>query len=135
MVKRIAHVGIATRSVAEAAKFYKLLGLELNSLECNEEQKVNAALIRVGDSALELLEATDFDSPVQRFIDRRGEGMHHITFEVDDIEEELSRLRAEKVSLINESPVGGLEGTLVAFIHPRSTGGVLVELVQSGEEG
>jgi methylmalonyl-CoA epimerase len=134
MVKRIAHVGIATRSVAEAAKFYELLGLEVDSVERNEEQKVNVAVLGVGDSALELMEATENDSPVQRFIDKRGEGIHHITFEVDDIEAELSKLRASNISLINESPVKGIEGALIAFVHPGSTGGVLVELTQTTEE-
>jgi methylmalonyl-CoA epimerase len=133
MVKRIAHVGIATRSVTEAARFYRLLGLEVDSVESNEEQKVKAALLSVGNSALELLEATDDDSPVQRFIEKRGEGIHHITFEVEDIEETLGTLRAGNISLVNESPVKGIEGRLVAFVHPRSTGGVLIELTQTVE--
>lgn len=130
MVKRLVHVGIATRSVTEAARFYKLLGLEVESVEFCREQKVKVAVLKVGESALELLEATDADSPVGRFIDKRGEGIHHITFEVDNIEEELNKLRARNVSLINETPQKGVEGRLVAFIHPGSTGGVLVELAQ-----
>jgi methylmalonyl-CoA/ethylmalonyl-CoA epimerase len=133
MVKRIAHVGIATRSVSDAARFYNLLGLEVESVETNEEQKVKAAVLKVGESALELLEATEGDSPIARFIDKRGEGIHHITFEVDDIEEELSRLRETNISLIDERPKKGVEGRLVAFVHPSSTGGVLVELAQSVE--
>jgi len=133
MVKRIAHVGIATRSVADAARFYEILGLEVEAVELNEEQKVKAALLRVGESALELLEATGGDSPIARFIEKRGEGIHHITFEVDDIEKELATLRAENVSLINETPSEGVDGMLVAFIHPSSTGGVLIELTQTLE--
>ena len=135
MVTKIAHVGIATHSVEDAARFYELLGLEVDSVEVHADQKVKAAFLRVGDSALELLEATDDESPVARFIDKRGEGIHHITFEVDDLENELGRLRAENVRLINEEPVKGVEGRLVAFVHPGSAGGVLVELTQSTKGG
>ena len=135
MVTRIAHVGIATRSVDDAARFYELLGLEVDSVEVHADQKIKAAFLRVGDSALELLEATDEESPVARFIDKRGEGIHHITLEVDDLENELSKLQAEDIRLINEKPVEGVEGRLVAFVHPGSAGGVLVELTQSIEGG
>ncbi len=133
MVKKIAHVGIATRSVNEAARFYELLGLKVGSVEFNEEQKVKAAVINLGESALELLEATEVDSPIARFIDKRGEGIHHITFEVDDIEEVLGKLKERGISLIDESPKQGLNANLVAFVHPGSTGGVLIEFAQNVE--
>jgi len=133
MIKRIAHVGIATRSVEEAAGFYELLGLKVESVEFVEEQKVKAAVLNVGESALELLEATDSDSPIARFINQRGEGIHHITFEVEDLQGELRLLRAQDIALIDDQPREGANGKLVAFIHPRSTGGVLVELTQSPE--
>lgn len=135
MVTRIAHIGIATHSVEDAARFYRLLGLEVDSVEVHPDQSVKAAMLKVGDSALELLEATDDGSAVARFIDKRGEGIHHITFEVDDLESELSKLRAQKIRLINEKPVEGVEGSLVAFVHPGSAGGVLVELSQSRKGG
>ena len=130
MIKRIAHVGIATRSISTAAQFYRMLGLEVESEEVVEEQKVRVGLIRVGESAIELLEATDTDSAVERFLERRGEGIHHITFEVDNLKEKLADLRAQGIELIDESPRLGSGDQWIAFVHPRSTGGVLVELCQ-----
>jgi methylmalonyl-CoA epimerase len=133
MVRKIAHVGIATNSIAEAARFYELLGLRVNWAEIHTDQKVKAAFLSVGESALELLEATEPDSPIARFLKKRGAGLHHITLEVEEIEEELRKLRENDIALINETPVRGADGSLVAFIHPSSTGGVLVELSQSVE--
>lgn len=133
MVKKIAHIGIATRSISEAAEFYRLLGLEVESEELVEEQKVKVGLIRVGESALELLEATESDSPVGRFLDHRGEGLHHITFEVENLREKLEELRTQGIELIDHFPRRGAADQLIAFVHPRSTGGVLVELCQSRE--
>lgn len=133
MVRKIAHVGIATKSVVDAARFYRLLGLEVGSVELHQGQKVKTALVAVGDSSLELLEATADDSTIARFIERRGEGIHHITFEVEDLEWELKRLRENDITLINEKPFKGVDGNLVAFVHPGSTGGVLIELLQPVE--
>ena len=133
MIKRIAHVGIATGSVEEALGFYELLGLQVDTVEKIEDQLVRVAILKVGESALELLEATDAESPIARFIERRGEGLHHITFEVEDLAGELSKLRSQDISLIDEVPRIGANGKLVAFVHPRSTGGVLVELSQTPE--
>ena len=131
MVKRIAHVGIATRSIAVTAEFYKRLGLEVDSIEIIENQKGKVAVMKVGDSAIELIEPTDDDSPIQRSIEARGEGMHHITFEVEDLEKQLEELNERNIKLIDEKPRPGAEGCLIAFVHPDSTGGVLVELSQS----
>jgi methylmalonyl-CoA/ethylmalonyl-CoA epimerase len=133
MVKRIAHIGIATKSLIEAARFYELLGLEMGTVELHRDQKVRAALLGVGESALELLEGTDEESPVTRFIKNRGEGIHHITFEVEDIRGEIKKLLDADVQMINESPIRGVDGSLVAFVHPSSTCGVLVELLQPVE--
>ena len=135
MVKRIAHVGIATRSIAVTAEFYKSLGLDVDAIEIVADQKVKVAVMEVGDSAIELIEPTEDDSPIQRSLEARGEGMHHITFEVDDLAKQLEILKERNIKLIDEKPRPGAKGCLIAFIHPDSTGGVLVELSQplSGE--
>ena len=135
MIKRIAHVGIATESIAVTAEFYKQLGLELDTIEVIKDQKVKVALMKVGDSAIELIEATDDDSLIKRFIDERGEGIHHVTLEVDDLEGQLKLLSEKNIKLISEKPRRGAEGSLIAFVHPDSTGGVLIELCQPAPEG
>jgi methylmalonyl-CoA epimerase len=135
MIKRIAHVGVATQSIAVAGEFYSHLGLEFNSVEVVEDQKVKVAILEVGDSAIELIEATEEDSLIKRFIDRRGAGLHHITLEVDNLEEQLAFLREKSIKLIDEKPRHGAEGSLIAFVHPDSTGGVLIELSQPAREG
>ncbi len=135
MIKRIAHVGIATQSIAVTGEFYSHLGLEFKSVEVVEDQKVKVAILEVGDSAIELIEATQEDSLIKRFIDRRGAGLHHITLEVDNLEEHLAFLREKSIKLIDEKPRQGAEGSLIAFVHPDSTGGVLIELSQPAPEG
>ncbi len=135
MIKRIAHVGIATQSIAAAGEFYNCLGLELNRVEVVEDQKVKVAFLEVGDSAIELIEATQEDSLIQRFVDKRGPGLHHMTLEVDNLEEQLAFLREKGIKLIDEKPRQGAEGSLIAFVHPDSTGGVLIELSQPAPEG
>lgn len=130
MIKRIAHVGIATHSIAESMEFYKYLGLEVDSIEIIRDQKVKMASMKVGNSAIELIEAIEEDSPVERFIETFGGGIHHITFEVDDLRKQLKFLKDKNIRLIDEKPRRGAGGSLIAFIHPRSTGGVLVELAQ-----
>lgn len=132
MTNRIAHVAIATRSIAVTAEFYKSLGLELDAIEVVQEQKVKVAVMNVGDSAIELIEPTQSDSPISRFLDNRGEGLHHISLEVDDLEAYLEQLKERNIRLIDEKPRQGAQGRLIAFIHPDSTGGVLVELSQPG---
>ena len=131
MVKRIAHVGIATHSIAVTVEFYKSLGLDVDAIEVVEDQKVKVAIMKVGDSAIELIESTEDDSPLQRSIEARGEGLHHITFEVEDLGKQLEILKERNIKLIDEKPRPGVDGCLIAFVHPDSTGGVLVELSQS----
>jgi methylmalonyl-CoA/ethylmalonyl-CoA epimerase len=126
------HIGIAVKDLQAALAFYRdALGLEIEDEEEVPSQQVRAHFVPVGESRLELLEATAPESPIARYIDRRGPGLHHITLRVDDIAAALARLRARGVRLIDEQPRPGAEGSLIAFVHPESTGGVLVELKQS----
>jgi methylmalonyl-CoA epimerase len=133
MVKRILHVGIATRSIAVTSEFYRNLGLRVDCTEVRREDGVRVAVLSAGDSAIELLEPIDEASPVRRFLDRRGEGIHHIALEVDDLEGEMRKLRAKGVRLVDESPRRGAGGRMIAFVHPESAGGVLVELCDEVE--
>lgn len=134
MVKRIAHVGIATKSISAVAEFYKSLGLEIDMIEVISDQGARVAVMEVGESAIELVEPTDVNSPVQRSIEARGEGFHHITFEVDDLRKQLKILKELNIRLIDEKPRLGMGGCEIAFVHPDSTGGVLVELSQTLSE-
>ena len=132
MTTRLDHIGIAVRSLA-SAKIYQDLGLTIQHVETVETQKVKTAFLSVGDSNLELLEPTSPDSPIAKFIDKRGEGIHHICLRVDDIESHLERLKAEGYRLINEHPVPGAHGCRVAFLHPAAGNGVLIELSEKAE--
>ena len=134
MVKRIAHIGVATRSIASASEIYEALGMTIGGVEEVEDQQVRVALIKVGESAIELLEATDPTSPIARFVEKRGEGIHHIALEVDDIEKHLELLSSKGVELVDAVPGKGVDGAAVAFIHPRGTGGVLIELCERSKE-
>jgi methylmalonyl-CoA/ethylmalonyl-CoA epimerase len=126
------HIGIAVKDLQAALAFYRdALGLEIEGEEEVASQLVRAHFVPVGESRLELLEATAPESPIARYIDKRGPGLHHITLRVDDIAGALARLRARGVRLIDEQPRPGAQGSLIAFVHPASTGGVLVELKQS----
>ena len=125
------HIGIAVGDLAQALAFYRdALGLEVEPPEEVASQRVRAHFVPVGEAALELLEPTASDSPIAKYIEKRGPGVHHITLRVDDISEALARLKARGVRLIDESPRAGAEGALIAFVHPASTHGVLVELKQ-----
>ena len=125
------HVGIAVDDLDAALAFYTdALGLEVDATEDVPSQGVRAHFVRVGSAALELLEATSEESPIRRFVSRRGAGIHHITLRVDDIAAALARLKAHGVRLVDETPREGAEGALVAFVHPASAHGVLVELKQ-----
>ena len=127
------HIGIAVADLEEALRFYRdALGLEIEMPEEVPSQHVRAHFIPAGESALELLEATDAESPIAKYVARRGPGLHHITLRVDDIAAALARLKARGVRLIDEVPRPGAHGSLVAFIHPASAHGVLVELKQGG---
>ena len=128
------HIGIAVANLEEALRFYRdALGLEIETPEEVPSQRVRAHFIPAGESALELLEATDPESPIARYVARRGPGLHHITLRVDDIVGALARLKSRGVRLIDDTPRPGAHGSLVAFIHPSSAHGVLVELKQGGE--
>ncbi|MFV0390080.1 MAG: methylmalonyl-CoA epimerase [Pyrinomonadaceae bacterium] len=128
---KINHLGIATPSIADSLKFWEdALGLKTVHTEEVPEQKVRVAMLPIGESRIELLEPTTEDSPVQKFIEKRGGGIHHIAVEVENISETLERLRAQGATLIDDEPRVGAEGCLIAFVHPKSTGGVLLELVQ-----
>src|SRR5215471_15896595 len=125
------HIGIAVAELSEALKFYKdALGLEIEAPEDVASQRVRAHFIPAGEAALELLEATADDSPIAKYVVKRGPGLHHITLRVDDIRAALAQLKARGVRLIDETPREGAHGSLVAFIHPASAHGVLVELKQ-----
>ena len=133
---KINHLGIATKGIDEALKFWKdALGLESIHTEVVEDQKVRVAMLPIGESRIELLEPTTDDSPISKFLEKRGGGIHHIAVEVDDIKAALKKLKAQGMRLIDETPRIGAEGCLVAFVHPGSTGGVLLELVQEERSG
>jgi methylmalonyl-CoA/ethylmalonyl-CoA epimerase len=126
------HVGIAVGNMADALAFYRdALGLEIQQPELVASQSVRAHFIPTGASALELLEATADDSPIAKYVAKRGPGLHHITLRVDDIRAVLARLKERGVRLIDEAPRAGAHGSLVAFVHPSSAHGVLVELKQA----
>ena len=131
---KIDHIGIAVKSAAEAAKVYQTaLGLKLSGVDEVDDQGVRVAMLAIGESRLELLEATRPDSPVGKFISKRGEGLHHIAVQVPDIEAALAQLKASGVRMIDETPRTGAHNTKIAFIHPSSTNGVLLELVEHVE--
>lgn len=127
------HIGIAVRSI-EAAAVYKALGLTVDCVETVASQGVKTAFLSVGDANLELLEPTSPDSPVAKFIEKRGEGIHHICLRVDDLQSQLERLQAEGFRLINPQPVPGAHGCRVAFLHPSAGCGVLIELSEKVTE-
>ncbi len=132
MMKRsVAHIGIAVRDLKVSIPlFSKLLGKSPDYIESVEDQKVKTALFTLTNSAVELLEPASADSPVGKFLEKRGEGIHHLSIDVEDISRELARLKREGFELIDEKPRSGANQCLVAFVHPKSTNGVLIELSQ-----
>lgn len=130
---RLDHIGIAVRTLASSS-VWQALGLEIEHVEVVESQKVKTAFLSVGDSNIELLEPTGPESTIAKFIEKRGEGIHHICLRVDDIEAHLARLSQEGYRLINEHPVPGAHGCRVAFLHPAAGNGVLIELSEKLEE-
>jgi methylmalonyl-CoA epimerase len=131
---KIDHIGIAVKSLTEAAAIYEnALGLKVNAYDQVDEQGVRVAMLNIGESRIELLEPTGPESPIQKFMTKRGEGIHHIAITVDDIEKALERLKAAGVRLVDNEPRRGAHNTRIAFVHPSSTHGVLLELVQHGE--
>jgi methylmalonyl-CoA/ethylmalonyl-CoA epimerase len=130
-IKKIDHIAIVVPNIKEALGFWRdALGLDLSHVEEVQEQESLIAFLPTGQSEIELVEPTTDTSGIARHMNKRGPGMHHICFEVDDIQETVAQLKAKGVQLINEEPTIGAGGKKVAFIHPRSTGGVLVELYE-----
>ena len=131
---KIDHIGIATGGIAEVANFYReALGLNIEEIEEVAAQKVRVAMLPIGESRIELLEPTTDDSPISKFLAKRGPGIHHVAIQVENIRESLRKMKEEGARLIDEEPRTGAGGCLVAFVHPSSTGGVLVELVEHQE--
>ena len=131
---KIDHIGIAVKSLTEALKVYEAaVGLKTAGFDQVDDQGVRVAMLTIGESQIELLEPTGADSPIEKFMAKRGEGIHHIAVRVDNIEAALERLKAAGVRLIDSVPRRGAHNTRIAFIHPSSTHGVLLELVEHGE--
>lgn len=131
MIKQIEHLGIAVNSIDDTLKtFETLLGTECYKEEVVESEGVRTAFLRVGNSKVELLEATNEDSAIAKFLQKNKVGFHHVAFEVDDIDSELDRLAKEGFQLIHQTPKGGADNKRIAFLHPKSTNGLLVELCQ-----
>ncbi len=132
MNMHIDHIGIAVKDLEKSISVYeKILNITCSKREVVESEKVDTAFFQTGESKVELLGATSADSVIQKFIDKRGEGIHHIAFEVDNIENEITRLKNEGFTLLNDSPKQGADNKLVAFLHPKDTSGVLVELCET----
>lgn len=130
-MRKIEHLGIAVRNLEKSnLLFKKLLGKELYKVEEVEGEGVNTSFFLLGDTKIELLEASKPDSPIARFIDKKSEGVHHIAIDVEDIHREVKRLKEEGFEILNEVPKEGADNKLIVFLHPRSTNGVLVELCQ-----
>ncbi|OEK09679.1 methylmalonyl-CoA epimerase [Flavivirga aquatica] len=130
-MNKIEHIGIAVKNLEESNKlFSKLFGESYYKIEEVESESVNTSFFKVGDNKIELLEATKVDSPIARFIEKKGEGVHHIAFHVSDIASEIKRLKKEGFKVLNEIPKKGADNKLVAFLHPKSSNGVLIELCQ-----
>jgi len=131
MFDKVSHIGIAVKDLqASMDLFSRLFGKQPDHMEEVPDQKVKTAMFTVGSSSIELTQGTDVASPVTRFLEKRGEGVHHVSFVVDDIEQELARLKGAGFRLIDERPRVGADGFLVAFLHPHSTNGVLIEICQ-----
>ncbi len=134
-IKYIEHIGIAVKSIEVAKKYYEdVLGLYCYAIEEVKDQKVKTAFFKIGDTKIELLEPTDPESPVAKFIEKRGEGIHHIAFAVKDIESSIKELQAKGVQMIDQNPRMGAEGLHIAFIHPKSSLGVLTEICENKSE-
>ena len=130
-MKKIEHIGIAVKSLQDSNEMYtKLLGKQPYKTEAVASEGVTTSFFEMGDSKIELLEATKEDSPIAKFLEKRGEGIHHIAYAVDDIKAEMSRLKSEGFTVLNETPKKGADNKWVVFLHPKTTGGVLIELCQ-----
>jgi methylmalonyl-CoA epimerase len=135
MAFTIDHLGIAVKSLAEAKKFYEQLGLKVMDEEVVDQEKVRLAMVPVGESRIELLEPTSDDSPIARFLAKRGEGLHHVSLQVDDLAGTVERLKRNGVRLVSNEIKVGAGGHLYIFVHPSSAGGVLIELTEDQPKG
>ncbi|MFA5516410.1 MAG: methylmalonyl-CoA epimerase [Desulfuromonadales bacterium] len=130
-IEKLDHIGIAVQSIDSALPFYRdVLGMTCEGMEEVAEQKVKVAFLAVGESRIELLEPTAGDSPVAKFLEKNGEGIHHLAYRVDDLAKALADLKSAPIRLIDETPRRGAHNTLIAFLHPKASGGVLTELCQ-----
>ena len=135
MLKKIHHIAVAVDNLDEAAKFYQNgLGLDLAGVEVVSAQKTKVGFFRIGGSNIELVQPAEPDSPLHKFLKTKGQGMHHVCFEVDDIEAEIKLLLEKGATMIDHEPRPGAHNSRVAFIHPKSTSGVLIELVELSKE-
>ena len=133
MINKVNHIAIAVQSLEEHIPFHRdVLNLEYGGTEVMQDQKVRLAVFRVGEVQIELIEPTDPESTICAFIEKRGEGLHHISFQVDDIEKQIAELKQKQVRMIDETPRRGAHGSRVAFLHPKSSAKVLTELTQPG---
>ena len=131
-VKKIEHIGIAVKDLQESIKFYEnILGLKCYAIEEVKDQRVKTAFFMVGSTKIELLESTDPEGPIGKFIEKKGEGIHHLAFEVENIQNCLSVLESKDIQLIDKTPRKGAEGLNIAFLHPKSTNGILIELCEN----
>ncbi len=134
MTKKINHIGIAVKNLETSVSFYRdHLGMAFEGTEEVADQQVKVAFLQVGESRIELLEPTAGDSPVAKFLEKNGEGIHHIAYEVDDVAATIDSMREQGLRLIDETPRRGAHNSLIAFLHPKATGGVLTELCQAGD--
>ncbi|MFH1328914.1 MAG: methylmalonyl-CoA epimerase [Candidatus Bathyarchaeota archaeon] len=131
MFSKIDHIGIAVRNLDETAKIYReILGLEVGKVEESKKYKVRVVFIPIGDSNIELMETTDPEGPIGKFITRKGEGIHHVALRTKNIERILQKMRKKRIHLIDEKPKRGIHKSRIAFLHPKSFGGVLLELYE-----
>ena len=136
MVKKIDHIAIAVRDIDDAARFYTdILGLDLSGVEVVAEQKTRVGFLKIGDTNIELVQPVSDDSPLVKFLETRGPGIHHICLEVEDIEKAIEELMERGARMIDDKPRPGAHNTKVAFIHPKSSGGVLIELNEIPAKG
>jgi len=136
MIEKINHIGVAVRSLEEHIPFYRdVLKLQYGGTETVADQMVRLAVFRVGEVNIELLEPTGPDSPIAKAIEKRGEGLHHLSYQVDDIERQIEELKDSQIRMIDETPRSGAHGSRIAFLHPKSSAGVLTELTQEGPHG
>jgi methylmalonyl-CoA/ethylmalonyl-CoA epimerase len=134
MLTKINHIGIAVKSLEENLPFYRdNLGMAFAGIEEVAEQKVRVAMLQIGESKIELLEPTSEDSPIAKFLEKNGTGVHHLAYEVDDVEAAIAKMLADGARMVDQVPRNGAHGTRIAFVHPKSSNGILTELCQCGK--